>query len=78
MRNTHTSKQTSKCSTHINRRFFDTFSTSINKLFLEPQIIEYKKKLSTTQNAYDTPQDNRNTTPNAPQLHNLHINHPLS
>ena len=36
------------------------------------------KKLSTTPNTYDNSQDTRNTTPIAPQLHKLQINHPLS
>ena len=42
MRNTHTSEQTSKCSTHIIRRIFQPPS-SINKILLDAQIIEYKK-----------------------------------
>ena len=38
---------------------FGIFSTSINKTLLDAQISENNKKLSTTLNAYDTPQDNR-------------------
>ena len=40
---------------------FGTFSTSKNKTLLDAQISEYNKKLSTTPNAYDTSQYNRNT-----------------
>ena len=37
------------------------------------------KKIFSNPNAYDTPQDNTNTTPTAPSyLHSLHKNHPLS
>ena len=36
------------------------------------------KNLSTLPNTYDNLQDTRNTTPTAPQLHTLQINHPLS
>ena len=58
--------------------FFGKFSTSINKIFLDAQKNEYNKNMSTTPNAYDNSQDNRNTTPTAPHLHTLHNNHPLS
>ena len=58
--------------------FFGVFSTSINKILLDAQINEYNKKLSTTPNAYEYLQDNKNTTPTAPQLPTLHHNHPLS
>ena len=58
--------------------FFGIISTSINKILLDAQINANNKKLSTTPNAYDNPQDNKNTTPSAPQLHNLHNNHPLT
>ena len=47
--------------------FFVVFSTSINNILLEAQINENNKKLSTTPNAHDTSQDNKNTTPTAPQ-----------
>ena len=53
-------------------------STSINKILLDAQISEYNKKPATTPNANDNSQVNRNTTPTAPQLHNLHNNYPLS
>ena len=78
MRNTHTSKQTSKRSTHIFRRIFGIFSKSINKILLDAQIKENNTKLSTTPNTYDDSQSNTNTTPTAPQLQNLNHNHPLS
>ena len=78
MRNTHISKQTSNCSAHVIRRIFEIFLTSNNEILLDAQINEYIEKLSTTPNAYDTSQDNRNTTPKAPQLDNLQKNHPLS
>ena len=73
MRHTHTSKQTSKCSTHIICRIFVTFSSSIfSEYFLfDAQISEYNKFLSTTLNAYDTSQENTNPKPTAPQLQNL-------
>ena len=58
--------------------FFGIFSTSTNKIFLDAQINEYNKKLSTIPNAYDNSQENKNTTPTAPQLHNVHNSHPLS
>ena len=51
---------------------FGIFSTSINNFFWT------LNKLSITPNWYDTPTDNRYTTPTAPQSHNLHNNHPLS
>ena len=57
---------------------FGFLSTSIRKSILDAQTNEYNKKLLTTPNAYHTPQVNRNTTSTAPQLHNLHNNHPLS
>ena len=60
MRNKHTSKQTSKRSTHTFCRIFGIFSTSISKVFLDAQMNEYNKKLSTTPNAYDKLQDNKN------------------
>ena len=78
MRNTHTSKQTSKCSKQIIRRIFRMFSTSFNKIILDAQISEYNKKLSTTPNAYDNSQGNKNLICTAPQSHNFHKNHPLS
>ena len=67
MRNTQTSKQTIKCSTHkICRTFWYIFNLNL-KILLDAQINENKKKLSSSPNAYDTPQDNRNTTPTVPQ-----------
>ena len=78
MRNTHTSKQTSKCSSQSFAGFFGIFSTSINKILLDAQTIELNKTVSTTPNAYDNSQDSKNTRPTAPQSHTLHNNHPLS
>ena len=90
MRNTHTNKQTSKCSTHAFCRIFwnifyinsDTTNTSnttniIKKIHLDAQIKEYNTKLSTTPNTYDDSQNNTNTTPKATQLQNLNHNYPL-
>ena len=74
----HTSKQTSKRSTHSFRRIFGKFSTSINKILLDAQIKEYNAKLSTTPNAYDESRNDTSTTPTVPQLQNLNHNHPLS
>ena len=54
------------------------FSISINKVLLDAQVNQYNKKLTTTANAFDNSQDNKNTTPTSPQLHSLHNNHPLS
>ena len=78
MRNTHTSKQTSKRSTHTCCRIFEVFSTSTNKVLLDAQIKEYNTKLSTTPNTYDESGNDTKTTPTAPQLQNLNHNHPLS
>ena len=74
MRKTHTSQQTSKCITHIICRIFWYIFNLKKQIILDAQTNEYNKKLSTTPNAYDTPQDNRNTTPTAPKIHNLHNN----
>ena len=59
-------------------RFLEIILTSINKILLDAQIIEYKKKLSTTPKTHENSQNTRNTTPTAPQLHNLQNNHPFS
>ena len=66
MRDTQTSKQASKCSMHIICTILDA------------QISEYNKKLSTTPEAYDASQENKNSTPTARPLQSLHNNHPLS
>ena len=58
--------------------FFGIFSTPSNKILLDAQIKEYNTKLSTTPNTYDESRNDTNTTPTAPQLQNLHHNHPLS
>ena len=58
--------------------FLGIYSNSFNKILLDAQISEHNEKLSTTPNAYNNSRDNRNTTSTAPQLHNLHDNHPLS
>ena len=78
MRNTHKISKFNKQARILFAGFAGVFSTSINKILLDAQISECNKKLSTTSNAYGTSQDNRITTPTAPQLHNLHNNHPLS
>ena len=79
MRNTYTSKPTSKRSTHIICRiFFGIFSSSNNKILLDAQIKEYHTKLSTKPNKYDDSHNNTNILPTAPHLPNLHHNHPLS
>ena len=77
MRNTYTSKPTSKRSTHTICRTFWIFSTSINKILLDAQIKEYKTKLSTKPNKYDESQNESNVSPTAPQLKYSHHNHPL-
>ena len=77
MRDTYTSKQTSKRSTYIFAGFFGIFSTSINKILLDAQIKEYNTKISTTPNTYDESQHNTNTSPTAPQLPSRNRNHPL-
>ena len=58
--------------------FFGIFSASVNKILLDAQIKEYNTKLSTKPNTYDESQNNRNASPTAPQLPNLHHNQPLS
>ena len=58
--------------------FFGTFSSSINKILLDPQIKEYNTKIYTRQNTYDEEHNNINITPTAPQLPPLPQNHPLS
>ena len=58
--------------------FLGFFSTSINKILLDVQIKEYNTKLSTKPNTYDESQNKTNLSPAAPQLANLHHNHPLS
>ena len=75
---THTSKQTSKRSTHTLCRIFGIFSTSINKILLDAQIKEYNTKITTRQNTYDEEHNNVDTQPTAPQLPPLPNNHPLS
>ena len=72
---THTSKQTSKCSTHIVCRIF---SSSINKILLDAQIKEYNTKIATRQNTYEEEHNNIEITPTAPQLPPLPQNYPLS
>ena len=75
MQNTHTSKQTSKRSTHtFSRIFLELF----RKIHLDVQIKDYNTKLSTTPNTYDETRNNTNKTPTAPKLQNLNHNHPLS
>ena len=79
MRYTHTSKQTSKCSTYtICRIFLEFFSSSINKILLDAQIKEYNTKISTRQNTYDEEHNKIEITPTAPQLPLLPQNHSLS
>ena len=82
MRKTHTSKQTSKCSTHTFRRIFWKFfninkQNSFRRSNKRLQCIN-NTMLSTTPNTYDESRNNTNTTPTAPQLKNLNHNHPLS
>ena len=75
MRNTHTSKQTSKRG--IFAQIFECFPISIDKILLEAQISEHNKKLSTATVTDDTSQDNKNITPTAPQFQDFQINHQL-
>ena len=58
--------------------FFGTFSSLINKIFLETQIKEYNTKIATRQNTYDEEYNNIEVTPTAPRLPPLPHNHPLS
>ena len=58
--------------------FFGIISSSKNKILLDAQIKEYNTKLSTNPNTYDDSNNNTNALPTAPQLPNLHHNHPLS
>ena len=58
--------------------FFGIFSISINKILLDAQIKKYNTEKSTTPNTYDEPQHATNASTTAPQLSNLHHNHPLS
>ena len=58
--------------------FFGIFSTSTNRILLDAQIKKYNTKLSTKPNTYDESQNKTNVSPTAPQLPNLHHNHPLS
>ena len=58
--------------------FFVIFSTLIDKIVLDAQIKEYITKLSTKPNRYDESQNKTNVSHTAPQLPNLHYNHPLS
>ena len=58
--------------------FFGIFSTSINKILLDPQIKKYNTKLSTRLNTYDEEHSKTNTAPTAPQIPKLPQNHPLS
>ena len=46
--------------------FSGIFSNAISKFLLDAQISEYSKNLSAKLYTYDTPQDNKNTTPTAP------------
>ena len=57
---------------------FGIFSSSINKILLDAQIKEYNTKRSTNPNTYDESINNTNILPTAPNLPNLHHNHPLS
>ena len=58
--------------------FFGIFFISKNKILSDAQLKEYITKISTTPNTYDEPQHTTNASPTAPQLSNLHHNHPLS
>ena len=80
MCSTYTSKQTSKCSTNFIFRFFlENFLPQLLKLCLTLKLANIIIKVSTTPNAYDTPQDNINPTPTTPPyIHSLLHNHPLS
>ena len=66
MRYTHTSNKQASVARILLAGFFVIFSTSTNKIFLDAQISEYNKKLSTTSNTYDDSQDKTATTPTAP------------
>ena len=79
-----------KCAKHtqVNRQasvariffagFFGIFSSSNNKIHLDAQIKEYNTKLSKKPNTYDESHNITNILPTAPNLPNLHHNHPLS
>ena len=58
--------------------FFGIFSSSINKILIDAQIKEYNSKLSTNPNTYDDSNNITKALPTAPNLPNLHHNHPLS
>ena len=58
--------------------FFGIFSSSINKILLDAQIIEYNTKISTRPNTYNEEHNHVDTTPTAPQIPPLPQNHPLS
>ena len=53
MRDTFTSKQTSKRKTYTFGKILWIFSTSINKILLVAQIKEFNPKISTKPNTYD-------------------------
>ena len=78
MRNTHTSKQTSKRSTYTFCRIFWIFLHINKKNFLDAQIKESSTKISITTNTYDESHHNTNASPTAPQFSSLIHNHPLS
>ena len=78
MRNTYTSKETSKRSPYTFFRVFGIFSTSKNKTLLDAQIKQYNTKISTTPNTNHESQHNTNASPTAPHLPKLNHNYPLS
>ena len=78
MRNSYTSKPTSKRSTYTFCRSFWYFLYINKKILLDAQIKEYNTKISTTPNTYDKSQNIEIAIPTAPQLPNLNHNHSLS
>ena len=77
MRDTYTSKPTSKRSTYTFSRLFWNFFYIITQNTLDTQKKEYNSKKSTKPNTYDESQNKTNVSPTASQLPSLHHNHPL-
>ena len=78
MRNSHTSKQTRKRSTHTICRILWNFFIINKQNALRCTIKECNTKLSTRPNTYDEEHRNTNMTPTAPKLPALPQNLPLS
>ena len=78
MRNTHTSKQTSKRSTHTFRRIFWNIFNINQKSSFRRSNKKIQYQIINKTNTYDESRNDTNTTPTAPQLQNLNHNHLLS